>query len=333
MPEISIIVPVYKAEKCIGRCVNSLLNQVFTDFELILVNDGSPDESGDVCESLAREDDRIIVLYKDNGGVSSARNAGLNIARGKYIMFCDSDDSVFPTWASTLHRIITQNGVDLAISHYQKIVENFALSECNTSSQYESKIIFKENIWNIYKENLLNSPWNKIFKRKIIEDNNIRFNENLSDGEDLLFNLQYLVHAGKKIAITKEKLYCYYDNTNSLTTGYIKDFWQVKKYVLNQLKKYMLLLGAEFEDFSTEFYTKYLDAALRCINNTFKKSNTDSFWKKFKTNCQIMKSSEFYIATTNSDLTVYNKVYALCLKSRCYMLLWIYGKISKLIVR
>ena len=94
IPEFSVIVPVYKVEQYLGRCIASVLAQTFADLELILIDDGSPDESGAICDRFAAEDDRIIVIHQKNRGVSAARNAGLDIARGKYIVFVDSDDAV-----------------------------------------------------------------------------------------------------------------------------------------------------------------------------------------------------------------------------------------------
>ena len=139
-----------------------------------------------------------------------------------------------------------------------------------------------------------------------------------------------MVNADRKIAVTEAELYLYFDNTNSLTTGYINNFWQIKKTVMEELKRYLLLCGVRFENISQEYYSVYLDAALRCINNTLKKSNPDNYHKKFKTNREIMKSPEFRVAVLNSKLIAYNKLYSLCLKSRCYMLLWLYGKLSNL---
>ena len=103
MPKISVIVPVYKAQKHIGRCVESILGQTFTDFELILVDDASPDGSGSLCDLFAQQDCRIRVIHmEENGGASAARNAGLDAAIGQYISFCDSDDMVSPKWLERL---------------------------------------------------------------------------------------------------------------------------------------------------------------------------------------------------------------------------------------
>ena len=102
MPELSIIVPVYKVEKYLPKCLDSILAQTFTDFELILIDDGSPDRCGDICDEYAAKDDRLIVIHQENKGVSAARNAGLDIARGEYIGFVDSDDWIEPEMYETM---------------------------------------------------------------------------------------------------------------------------------------------------------------------------------------------------------------------------------------
>lgn len=115
---ITVIVPVYKAEKYIGACVNSILAQSFRDFELILVNDGSPDRSGELCDALAKTDSRIRVIHKENGGAATARNAGLDAAKGDYIAFVDGDDQIHPQYLDFLLRLLAENDADVAMCHY-----------------------------------------------------------------------------------------------------------------------------------------------------------------------------------------------------------------------
>ena len=114
-PEISVIVPVYKVERFLPACIDSLLAQTFTDFELILVDDGSPDNCPALCDAAAEKDNRVRVLHKPNGGVSTARNAGLDMARGKWIAFVDSDDSVQPDYLEKMHTAALAVGADIAL--------------------------------------------------------------------------------------------------------------------------------------------------------------------------------------------------------------------------
>lgn len=121
MPEISIIVPVYNVEKYLPRCIDSILAQTFTNFELILVDDGSPDNCGAICDEYAQKDSRVVVIHKENQGVSSARNRGLDVAQGKYIMFCDSDDKVDARWCELLHKAITRNPDAWVVSNLWRV--------------------------------------------------------------------------------------------------------------------------------------------------------------------------------------------------------------------
>ena len=114
MPEISVIVPVYRAESFLRKCTESILSQTFSDLELLLVDDGSPDGSGALCDAIAREDSRVRVFHKENGGVSSARNLGLEEARGRYIAFADADDWLPPDGLALLHAALEKSGADTA---------------------------------------------------------------------------------------------------------------------------------------------------------------------------------------------------------------------------
>lgn len=120
-PKISIIVPVYKAEPYLKKCIDSILNQTFKDFELILVDDGSPDRCGEICDEYALKDSRIKIIHKENGGQSSARNVGLDIAQGEYIGFVDSDDWIEPDMYKKLFKVLKNDNVDMAICNINSI--------------------------------------------------------------------------------------------------------------------------------------------------------------------------------------------------------------------
>ena len=118
MPQISVIVPVYKVEAYLDRCVESILNQTFSDFELILVDDGSPDRCGKICDEWAKKDRRIRVIHKSNGGLSDARNAGFDVSTGEWITFIDSDDYVHPKMLESLHAAVQESGVQISACGY-----------------------------------------------------------------------------------------------------------------------------------------------------------------------------------------------------------------------
>lgn len=121
---ISIIVPVYKVEEYIDECVKSLINQTYNNIEIVLVDDGSPDKCGNICENYKRTDNRIVVLHKENGGLSDARNAGMRIAKGKYFVFVDSDDFVSNNYIEILYDIIKKNNADIGFASLTRFFDN-----------------------------------------------------------------------------------------------------------------------------------------------------------------------------------------------------------------
>lgn len=216
MPKISIIVPVYKVEKYIGKCIDSILAQTYSDFELILVNDGSPDNSGAICDEYAKRDSRVRVFHKLNGGVSSARNKGLREATGEWVYFVDSDDYIDTNTLWETARCVS-NETDLVV---HGLIEN----RCYDNS------VFKEDYFDLKgaglstiieytdKWGLLKGPVCKLFKKDIVTRHNLHFDESISYGEDTKFTFEYLSFCDR-IEFCNQHFYhyCFYGE-NSLTT-------------------------------------------------------------------------------------------------------------------
>lgn len=204
MPKISIIVPVYNTEKYLRRCIDSILDQTFKDFELLLINDGSMDNSGSICDEYASKDSRIRVFHKVNGGVSSARNLGLDNAKGEWVAFVDSDD-LFTN--NALNIFEEQIDAELIItSHIVNVDGKF--SEC-TITNTKKNILDKAKddfISRNLNTNIIKTIWAKFFKNDIISD--LRFDKNISCGEDFLFMLSYLLRL-KKIFLVDYSSYIY----------------------------------------------------------------------------------------------------------------------------
>ena len=197
---ISIIVPVYNAEKTLRRCVDSLTGQSYSNIEIFLVNDGSKDASLRLCRELAEEDERIHIIDKPNGGVSSARNAGLDAACGEYIMFCDSDDWVAPHWCESMlyhHK-----------SGYMPVCA-IAVDEAEAMAQDAAVQVIPRNAF-LHYHSVMSAPFNKIYERAIIEENGLRFSTELRLGEDFVFVLEYLCCIQGDVVLLPERLY-YYD--------------------------------------------------------------------------------------------------------------------------
>ena len=200
MPLFSIIVPIYNTEKYLKRCIKSILKQPFKDFELILIDDGSTDDSYLICQNYAKDDSRIKAVHKENGGVSSARNKGLEYAKGTYLWFVDSDDYIKPNALMDLSLKVLNEKSDLLIF--------------NTTIEENHKINNFDTFFELYyfKYILGFEPWNKLYLREIIEQNNLKFDEQETIGEDLLFNAGYYKCLKYKYITFVSKEYYVYDN-------------------------------------------------------------------------------------------------------------------------
>ena len=191
---ISVIVPVYKAENYIHDCVNSILSQSFRDFELILVDDGSPDGCGAICDRYAAQDARVRVIHKKNGGVSSARNAGMDQAVGNYVVFIDSDDSAKPDYLKDLMEAVGDDRT-FVISDYQPFRED-GLEEKAFPASFTADLDSgsPEDFRRLMFGFILFPPYCKLYRREIIEANRIRFDTEMRTAEDFDFNMRYAAH-------------------------------------------------------------------------------------------------------------------------------------------
>lgn len=211
---LSIIVPVYNAEEYLDRCLVSILEQDFSSYEVILVDDGSTDSSPLICDRYSATDPRFRTIHKENGGVSSARNSGLDLAKGEYVMFVDSDDALIPDSLEMLFEHMT--GQDFAVGGYTVYIEGVPGKEVLP----KRSAVFKGEDMNIfYDENIrrncemLDAPWSKIFRRKTIGD--LRFCEDLSYAEDKLFVFSFLARCNSAYACSVP-VYAYHVRAGSL---------------------------------------------------------------------------------------------------------------------
>ncbi len=194
MPTVSVIIPVYKAEAWLSRCVSSILAQSFADFELILVDDGSPDSCPGICDAYAETDSRVTVIHQKNSGASAARNAGLDSAGGQYILFCDSDDAVSPQWMAHLLAAAKDGSVYPMCAYCTKPED---LGSAQLLEIPAGQVFPNSAYYQFQKSGIAGYVWNGLFLRQILEENHIRFRDNHSQGnynEDLLFSLTYVRH-------------------------------------------------------------------------------------------------------------------------------------------
>ena len=271
-PLLSIIVPIYNVEKQLNKCIESILNQTFTNYELILVDDGSPDKCGEICDEYEKKDKRVKVIHKKNGGLSDARNAGLNIATGKYIGFVDSDDIIHPQMYEKLYNCINKYNSDIVQCKFKKFkkIEDIEKS-LNRHNESVEEYTNKEAIMDMIDNNKINvNTWNKLYKRELFE--NERFPKGkIHEDEFLTYKL---IYKSNKVAYINEELYYYYQNDNGIMNG------------SNLLKR---LDRIEALEERSNFFLKYGDKDLYDKSNTALFFALNKLYFIFKRNKQLKK--------------------------------------------
>ena len=246
-PKISVIVPVYKAEAYLHRCVDSLLAQTFTDFEILLIDDGSPDRSGEICDEYARKDSRVRVFHKENGGVSSARQCGMDHAQGEYTIHADPDDWVEPTMLEELYKKAKEEDADMVICDFYEERKNKTIYVRQQPSSLDHETVLCELF-----QQLHGSCWNKLVRRACYREFGVRFPEELTFCEDLFVNA-CLVSNDIRIAYLGKAFY-HYDqivNTNSLIkiSG---------PFLLTQMKRFRDLLSKALSQDLLDYISIYI---------------------------------------------------------------------------
>lgn len=264
-PTVSIIVPVYNAEKTIGRCIESILNQEYTDFELLLMNDGSKDSSGDICDRYAAKDSRIRVIHKENTGVSDTRNQALDLARGTYLQFLDADDWITPNATRLFVETAETYHCDLVISDFYRVVGERVSRKGDID---DDCVLTKEE----FAAHMIEDPadfyygvlWNKLFRRDIIEKHHLRMNPEISWCEDFMFNLEYIRYAEVFYAL-QVPIYYYVKTKGSLATQSISITKTIKMKLMvfeyyNNFYKHVLN-EKDYEKNRGQVYRFLIDAA------------------------------------------------------------------------
>ncbi len=311
-PKISVIVPVYNVEKYLPRCIDSILAQTFTDFELLLVDDGSKDRSGEICDEYAMMDSHIKIFHKENGGVSSARNLGLDKAKGEYIVYVDSDD-----WIGERHleEMIKFKDNDIVIGG--KTVNG---DVCGIDKFEKNSIFIDGEIGVALKETLaddkLRVPWAKLYKRKIIEENKLRFDLHMKIAEDTVFVQKYLSHC-KSVCFIKTFSYFYYFNKRTskykLTAEELIYYLNVTSSVYNALSKKHSFCDDRYLNFIKYFFIRlYLNYISSC-------PFTFNEYKQMKRCLRTVKADKLKY----HPRTLRQKIMYGILRHRCFLILFL----------
>ena len=326
VPRVSIIVPIYKGELYIRQCIDSILNQTYRDFELILINDGSPDNSINICNDYANRDSRVRVFDKENEGVSVTRNFGIEISRGEFITFVDCDDYIDDTFLENGILGMGNNDVDLWVSglYMEEYFNNDIISSIEYSGFkkiYSVKSLL-ESLNKDYPLICISGPWCKFYKRSILKKYNIVFDKNLSLGEDTDFNLDYL-KACNKISFSNKIFYHYRRLSNeSLFSKYHSNFYEIHVKIFDKMRD--LFYQNKCNDASTlEFEVMYTNLMIGCIHKEFNFKESS----KSKRKMVIKKIGENSNINLSYLLDKKNYILVFLLKLKCYNLLYLIFRI------
>lgn len=337
-PKVSVIVPIYNVEKYLDRCLRSLINQTLTDIEIILVDDGSPDNCSKICDDYAEKDSRIKVIHKKNGGLGYARNSGIEIATGDFIAFVDSDDYVDIRMYENLYNVAIKNNADTVFSNFYIVDQHNRIKiiqQQKTIKSYKNKEIKQVMLLdmiasdvNISKERQIEmSVWRAIYSKKIIDSYNIRFeSERNFISEDILFHIDYCAHS-QSIYMVPEAYYYYTVNLNSLTKIIRTDRFEMSKILHNEIINRCVNNGLPTIAIqrADRFFIGYARSDIR---NLCRSSLPISMKKNLLLN--ITKDEYWNIIYQRypiKRMPFIHKIFLLCIKSHCLLFLYIMSKV------
>ena len=268
--KVSIIMPVYKVEEYVGKAIESIQAQTLTDWEFLIVDDGTPDRSGEICDEYAAKDERIRVIHKENGGAPSARNLAIDMAKGEYLYFLDSDDWAEPTMLEDMYHLAKRDNAQLVVAGFyidtyigngEYMTDDYVVEDAVYSSREE----FRRNAYKLFDKNLLYTPWNKLFEAKYIMENNLRFPTTFWD--DFPFNLS-IVRDVERVTVTSGQYYHFLRaRTESETAAYRPGMYEKREEEHGwMLELYRYWKVADHA--STEMVARrYVERFIGCVEN------------------------------------------------------------------
>jgi len=302
MLKISVIIPVYNVEKYIEKCINSVLAQTFTNFECILINDGSLDNSGKICDEYAIKDERIKIVHQKNGGVSSARNAGLDVALGEWVTFVDSDDWVEQNYLELMYNNAINNDCDLSICGIQSFAENgeFIEKSKRTAIIFFDKISAKKTLLDF--KYFTTAVVSKLVRRKYINEYNIRFDSEIKVCEDGLFWFEVIDKINK---VLYDSTICYNYLRNSTSSTFSENYFINYMDVFIATKKMLLLEKNEAVRNKIKSYEASIANGV-CYTMTKKKIINKEYYRFYSNT--IRKNLLFFLL--DSDVPIKYKIMA-----------------------
>ena len=252
---ISIIIPVYNVRKYIKQCITSVISQTYTNIEIILVDDESPDECGKICDEYAVKDDRIVVIHQKNKGVSQSRNNAIKISKGEYITFIDSDDFVEKNYIEELYKLVEKNNADIAMIGNDEIIDDKIRNN-------KEKIVGNFNSFEFLSEMLQEKKitavcWGKMYKKNLFQDERKCFDDNIKIAEDLKMNMSIIEECSLISVDTSKKLYHYRINEDSVTKqNGNRELWKQEIKITNDIIKYCQKKYPQIEKYAIQRFIR-----------------------------------------------------------------------------
>lgn len=294
MPKVSVIVPVYKAEKYLRQCVDSILAQTFTDWECILVDDGSPDRAGVMCDEYAAKDARIKVIHKANGGVSSARNVALDRITGTWLTFVDSDDCLYPNSLQKWVEVAEQNDLDLIQCYFNREYKEGQTAADTTEVQSAPEYADSEKY--------LTCVWGTLFKASIVNEHSLRFDERVRLGEDQIFLLNHIQYCSR-IQRVGDVLYFYRDNEKSAVNNPKPEYEKASVKAFKELKRVNSIATKRCDAMLLSWFVSLIlssNTSVGEMNNLFK----DVTIEYLSPRAQSVSKTAFYLKNVNVPFAV-----------------------------
>ena len=338
-PKISVIVPVYNVEKYLAQNADSLLRQTWQNLELIFVDDGSPDSSGQICDAYQQKDSRVKVIHKQNEGLGFARNSGLEIAEGDYVAFIDSDDYVDSDMLERLMKPILEDNADTVIGGFQRVND---LGEVLYLEQYQNRTFRGTEVFEKFLPKIFGSDprkhdafrmsvWNGIYSMDLIRKHNIRFpSERVMISEDLLFDFDYYKYA-QSVAVIDSVAYCYRENPTSLTSKYRPTKLKMVTDLYLEMEK---RIKDNYQDYAEPLHrlqTQYFINLRGCIKQETRKRTGKSIGENRKKIIELCNHPVVKKVSKSHPLNRLNlkqKVFVLLLRYRCAWLLSILAEFN-----
>ena len=334
--KISVIMPVYKVEDYVGKSIESIQAQTLTEWELFAVDDGSPDNSGAICEEYAKKDPRIKVIHQENAGAPAARNVAIDKAVGEFMYFMDSDDWAEPTMLEDMYKIATENDRQLVVAGYYidtyyNDEEKFTQEQFVPSAIYKTQQEFREAAYKLFDKNLLYTPWNKLFSSEYLRANKLYFPNTFWD--DFPFNLS-VVRDVERVAVTDKKYYHFIrKRAESETARYRSDMYDKREEENGYMEELYAHWNIDTPEVREFIARRYIERIIGCVENVTNKNCTLSPKEKKaeikKMICSDTAQKAVHTAVPNSS---YMKILLMPIKWKCvglmYMMSYVISKVK-----